>query len=178
MGQFFNGLLTFGAVCAVAFLCLTLPAVATPPPIRIRQRPPSRRMTTKMIPPNPRRKGTTPTRPRTKANSMWPPPPDAKAEDAPPAATGEIQSAVKMKDLLAEGFLIRTTVLVPTDAVTPPARQGVPGCHYPDPAKRDGDRGLLLHAQGICEGEPDRYRLLHRVPLGDAGRALAHDQRE
>jgi hypothetical protein len=46
------------------------------------------------------------------------PPPDAKAEDAPPAATGEIQSAVKMKDLLAEGFLIRTTVLVPTDAVT------------------------------------------------------------
>jgi hypothetical protein len=178
MGQFFNGLLTFGAVCAVAFLCLTLPAVATPPPIRIRQRPPSRRMTTKMIPPNPRRKGTTPTRPRTKANPMWPPPPDAKAEDAPPAATGEIQSAVKMKDLLAEGFLIRTTVLVPTDAVTPPARQGVPGCHYPDPAKRDGDRGLLLHAQGICEGEPDRYRLLHRVPLGDAGHALAHDQRE
>ena len=174
MGQFFNGLLTFGAVC----LFLTLPAVATPPPIRIRQRPPSRRMTTKMIPPNPRRKGTTPTRPRTKANSMWPPPPDAKAEDAPPAATGEIQSAVKMKDLLAEGFLIRTTVLVPTDAVTPPARQGVPGCHYPDPAKRDGDRGLLLHAQGICEGEPDRYRLLHRVPLGDAGHALAHDQRE
>ena len=178
MGQFFNGLLTFGAVCAVAFLCLTLPAVATPPPIRIRQRPPSRRMTTKMIPPNPRRKGTTPTRPRTKANPMWPPPPDAKAEDAPPAATGEIQSAVKMKDLLGEGFLIRTTVLVPTDAVTPPARQGVPGCHYPDPAKRDGDRGLLLHAQGICEGEPDRYRLLHRVPLGDAGHALAHDQRE
>jgi hypothetical protein len=49
---------------------------------------------------------------------MWPPPPDAKAEDAPPAATGEIQSAVKMKDLLGEGFLIRTTVLVPTDAVT------------------------------------------------------------
>ena len=48
---------------------------------------------------------------------MWPPPPDAKAEDAPPAATGEIQSAVKMKDLLGEG-LIRTTVLVPTDAVT------------------------------------------------------------
>jgi hypothetical protein len=118
MGQFFNGLLTFGAVCAVAFLCLTLPAVATPPPIRIRQRPPSRRMTTKMIPPNPRRKGTTPTRPMTKANPMWPPPPDAKAEDAPPAATGEIQSAVKMKDWLGEGFLIRTTVLVPTDAVT------------------------------------------------------------
>jgi hypothetical protein len=28
---------------------------------------------------------------------------------------------------------------------------------------------LLLHAQGLCEGEPDRYRLLHRVPIGDAG---------
>jgi hypothetical protein len=46
-------------------------------------------------------------------------PADAKAEEAPPApAAGGIQSAVKMKDLLAEGFLIRTTVLVPADAVT------------------------------------------------------------
>jgi hypothetical protein len=45
------------------------------------------------------------------------PPPDAKAEEAPPA-TGGIQSAVKMKDILAEGFLIRTTVLVPAEAVT------------------------------------------------------------
>ena len=46
------------------------------------------------------------------------PPPDAKAEEAPPPGAGEIQTAVKMKDLLAEGFLIRTTVLVPADAVT------------------------------------------------------------
>ena len=46
------------------------------------------------------------------------PPPDAKAAEAPPAAGGEAQSAVKMKDILAEGFLIRTTVLVPADAVT------------------------------------------------------------
>ena len=45
------------------------------------------------------------------------PPPDAKAEEAPPAGGG-IQSAVKLKDILAEGFLIRTTVLVPADAVT------------------------------------------------------------
>jgi hypothetical protein len=45
------------------------------------------------------------------------PPPDAKAEEAPPAAGG-IQSAVKLKDILAEGFLIRTTVLVPAEAVT------------------------------------------------------------
>ena len=45
------------------------------------------------------------------------PPADAKAEDAPPAGGG-IQSAVKMKDILAEGFLDRTTVLVPAEAVT------------------------------------------------------------
>ena len=45
------------------------------------------------------------------------PPPDAKSEEAPPAG-GDIQSSVKSKDILAEGFLIRTTVLVPADAVT------------------------------------------------------------
>lgn len=45
------------------------------------------------------------------------PPPDAKAEEPPPAGGG-IQSAVKLKDILAEGFLIRTTVLVPAEAVT------------------------------------------------------------
>ena len=45
------------------------------------------------------------------------PPPDAKAEETPPVAGG-IQSAVKLKDILAEGFLIRTTVLVPAEAVT------------------------------------------------------------
>jgi hypothetical protein len=45
------------------------------------------------------------------------PPADAKAEDVPPAGGG-IQSAVKMKDILAEGFLVRTTVLVPAEAVT------------------------------------------------------------
>lgn len=45
------------------------------------------------------------------------PPPDAKAEETPPAGGG-IQSAVKLKDILAEGFLIRTTVLVPAEAVT------------------------------------------------------------
>jgi hypothetical protein len=44
------------------------------------------------------------------------PPPDAKAEEALPA--GGIQPAVKLKDILAEGFLIRTTVLVPAEAVT------------------------------------------------------------
>jgi hypothetical protein len=47
--------------------------------------------------------------------------------DAPPAGPeaaegapegGKIQPEVKMRDILAEGFLIRTTVLVPADAVT------------------------------------------------------------
>jgi hypothetical protein len=46
-----------------------------------------------------------------------PPSAEKPAEEAPPAAGG-IQSAVKMKDILAEGFLIRTTVLVPAEAVT------------------------------------------------------------
>ena len=33
-------------------------------------------------------------------------------------APARFSPAVKMKDILAEGFLIRTTVLVPADAVT------------------------------------------------------------
>ena len=78
---------------------------------------------------------------------------DAKAEDAPPAGAGEIQSGVKMKDLLADGFLIRTTVLVPAEAVTRQLGKVSPDCHHPDPAKRNGDRGLLLHAQGLCEAK-------------------------
>jgi hypothetical protein len=45
------------------------------------------------------------------------PPAEAQSE-GPPAGAGESQSGVKMKDILAEGFLIRTTVLVPADAVT------------------------------------------------------------
>ena len=45
------------------------------------------------------------------------PPAEAQTE-GPPAGAGEIQSGVKMKDILAEGFLIRTTVLVPAHAVT------------------------------------------------------------
>jgi len=46
------------------------------------------------------------------------PPSGEEAAVAPPGAAREIQSAVKMKDTLAEGFLIRTTVFVPADAVT------------------------------------------------------------
>src|SRR6476619_2972330 len=92
------------------------------------------------------------------------PPPDAKAEEAPPAGGG-IQSAVKLKDILAEGFLIRTTVLVPAEAVTRQIGKVSSDAVLLHPAKRNGDRGLLLHAQGLCEGGPDRHRLLHRVPL-------------
>jgi hypothetical protein len=46
-----------------------------------------------------------------------PPSAEKAAEEAPPAAGG-IQSVVKMKDILAEGFLIRTMVLVPAEALT------------------------------------------------------------
>ena len=71
------------------------------------------------VPPTPMTKATMRMEPRIEGKPDEAPPPDAKAEDAPPAGAGEIQSGVKMKDLLAEGFLgIRTTVLVPADAVT------------------------------------------------------------
>ena len=44
---------------------------------------------------------------------------EGKPEQATPAAAaGEIKSGMKMKDLLAKAFLIRSTVLVPADAVT------------------------------------------------------------
>jgi hypothetical protein len=46
------------------------------------------------------------------------PPPEASGgkDAAPPEANGP--STAKMKDLVGDGFLIRTTVLVPADAVT------------------------------------------------------------
>ena len=76
-----------------------------------------------------------------------------EAAVAPPGAAREIQSAVKMKDTLAEGFLIRTTVFVPADAVTGQLGKVSPGCRHPYPAKRNRHCGLLLHAQGLCEVE-------------------------
>jgi len=108
MIRIINGLLVLGAVYVAAVLCLALPAAAAPAD-----------------------KNGAPDASETKgeSGSAKPvdaeeseadggPPPDAQAEDPPPAGGGEIQSGVKMKDILAEGFLIRTTVLVPADAVT------------------------------------------------------------
>src|SRR5262245_39155153 len=85
------------------------------------------------------------------------PPPDAKSEEAPPAG-GDIQSSVKLKDILAEGFLIRTTVLVPADAVT---RQ----IGKVSAVLLTLQKQTAIAAQGLREGGPDRHRLLHRVSL-------------
>jgi hypothetical protein len=87
------------------------------------------------------------------------PPPDAKSEEAPPAG-GDILSSVKLKDILAEDFLIRTTVLVPADAVT---RQI--GKVSSDAVLLTLQKQTAIAAQGLREGGPDRHRLLHRVSL-------------
>ena len=106
MSQYIKGLLAFGAVCAVMVLCLSLPVTAAPA---------DKTGAPEASEPKDDGAGEA-SKPDEKLDEA--PPPDAKAEDAPPAGAGEIQSGVKMKDLLAEGFLIRTTVLVPADAVT------------------------------------------------------------
>ena len=104
MSIYIKWLLALGAVCAVAVLCLALPVTAAPA---------DKTGAPEASEPKDDSAGDA-AKPDEKGDEA--PPPDAKAEDAPPA--GEIQSGVKMKDLLAEGFLIRTTVLVPADAVT------------------------------------------------------------
>jgi hypothetical protein len=102
MSKFIKGLLGFGTVCAVAILCLAHPATAAPA---------DKTGAPEASEPKDETDGDA-------AKPDEAPPEDAKAEDAPPAGAGEIQSGVKMKDILAEGFLIRTTVLVPAEAVT------------------------------------------------------------
>ena len=106
MNIYIKWLLAFRAVCAVAVLCLALPVTAAPA---------DKTGAPEASEPKDDGAGEA-SKPDEKPDEA--PPPDAKAEDAPPAGAGEIQSGVKMKDLLAEGFLIRTTVLVPADAVT------------------------------------------------------------
>ena len=101
-----KGLLAFGAICAVAVLCLSLPVTAAPA---------DKTGAPEASEPKDDSAGDA-AKPDEKGDEA--PPADAKAEDAPPAGAGEIQSGVKMKDLLADGFLIRTTVLVPAEAVT------------------------------------------------------------
>jgi hypothetical protein len=102
MTRFISDLLALAAVCAVALLCFALPAAAAP------------------ADKNGAPEASEPKDDGDAAKDEAKPDeaPDAQAEDAPPAGGGEIQSGVKMKDILAEGFLIRTTVLVPADAVT------------------------------------------------------------
>ena len=100
MNSIIKGLVAIGGVCAVAALCLAHPALAAP------------------ADKNGASEASEGESAGDDAKPEEAPPPDAQAEDAPPTGTGEIQSGVKMKDILAEGFLIRTTVLVPADAVT------------------------------------------------------------
>jgi hypothetical protein len=119
MSRLIKGLLAFGAVSAVAVISLALPAVAAPAdkngtPEASESKDESAGDAAK---PDDAKEGEADD-PKDEGKPDKAPPPDAKAEDAPPAGAGEIQSGVKMKDLLAEGFLIRTTVLVPADAVT------------------------------------------------------------
>jgi len=102
MNSIIKGLLALGAVCAVAVLCLAHPALAAPA---------DKNGAPEASEPKDESAGDA-------AKPDEAPPPDAQAEDAPPSGAGEIQSGVKVKDILAEGFLIRTTVLVPADAVT------------------------------------------------------------
>jgi len=106
MSRFIKVLLVFGTVCAVAVLCLVHPLAAAPA---------DKAGAPEASEPKDDSAGDA-AKPDEKGDEA--PPPDAKAEEAPPAGAGEIQSGVKMKDLLAEGFLIRTTVLVPAEAVT------------------------------------------------------------
>jgi hypothetical protein len=114
MSRFIKGLLAFGAVCTVAVLCLAHPAAAAPADKNGAPEASEPKDDSAGDAAKPDEKGED----ADEGKGDEAPPPDAKAEDAPPAGAGEIQSGVKMKDLLAEGFLIRTTVLVPAEAVT------------------------------------------------------------
>jgi hypothetical protein len=104
MIRFVSGLFSLSAVCTVALLCLALPALTAP--------------ADKNGAPEASEPNDADAAPKDEGKPDEAPPPDARVEDAPPGGAGEIQSGAKMKDILAEGFLIRTTVLVPADAVT------------------------------------------------------------
>ena len=106
--MFIKWLAAFGVICALVYLCLALPAAAAP--------------TDKNGAPESEPKdvgkdaGGKPDE-NSKEGDAATAKDEGKPEEAP-AAADQVQSGVKMKDLLAEGFLIRTTVLVPADAVT------------------------------------------------------------
>lgn len=110
MVMFIKWLAAFGVTCALVYLCLALPAAAAP--------------TDKNGAPEAsepkdagRDAGGKPDE-NSKEGDAATAKDEGKPEESPAAAAGQVQSGVKMKDLLAEGFLIRTTVLVPADAVT------------------------------------------------------------
>jgi hypothetical protein len=120
MSRFINGLLTWSAIAAFTLLLfLVLPLAAAPADKD--SAPPEKGAAPEASEPKDADKskdeGKPEEAPPPDAKPEGAPPPDAKADEAPPAAGG-IQSAVKMKDILAEGFLIRTTVFIPADAVT------------------------------------------------------------
>ena len=118
MSRFINGLLAFGTVCTVAVLCLVHPLAAAPADKAGAPEASEPKDDSAGDAAKPDEKGDDADDAKDEGKGDEAPPPDAKAEEAPPAGAGEIQSGVKMKDLLAEGFLIRTTVLVPAEAVT------------------------------------------------------------
>ncbi|MGH6826406.1 hypothetical protein [Methyloceanibacter sp.] len=130
MSRFINGLLTWSAACAFTLLLFfALPLAAAPADKD--SAPPEKGVAPEASEPKNADKSKGESKPEEApppdvkpeearppdAKTEEAPPPDAKAEEAPPAAGG-IQSAVKMKDILAQGFLIRTTVFIPADAVT------------------------------------------------------------
>ena len=117
MSRFIKVLLAFGTVYTVAVLCLVHPVAAAPADKAGAPEASEPKDDSAGDAANPE-KGNDADEAKDEGKGDETPPPDAKAEEAPPPGAGEIQTGVKMKDLLAEGFLIRTTVLVPADAVT------------------------------------------------------------
>jgi hypothetical protein len=113
-----KGLPALGVISAAAFLCLALPAAAAPADkedASEASEPKDAGKDDAGKPDEESKDGDADTS-KDEGKPDEEAPSGAEAEAPPPA--GEIQSAVKMKDLLAEGFLIRTTVLVPAEAVT------------------------------------------------------------
>jgi len=116
MSRFIKVLLAFG-LCTVAVLCLVHPVAAAPADKAGAPEASEPKDDSAGDAANPE-KGDDADEAKDEGKGDETPPPDAKAEEAPPPGAGEIQTGEKMKDLLAEGFLIRTTVLVPAEAVT------------------------------------------------------------
>ena len=116
MNRVIKGLLALVSICTIAVLCPALPSSAAPADKNGGPEASAPKGDGDAAKPDDADESDV-GEPKDEGKPEDAPPPDANVEEAPPAG-GEIQSAVKMKDILAEGFLIRTTVLVPADAVT------------------------------------------------------------